>query len=182
MTSRSPFTFRHVIESRHRRPTSERSLETFPPERYSGLVRRRGGLISVPRNLISAKQKNESSSKKVLTKLLLNVNIERSLGPVHVILSPENTVKDLVKSAIDIYVRERRRPLLEQIDPDRFELHYSQFSLESLKPDEKLINLASRNFFLCSKPPNAVNSSCREGTKMAIKYPFPLTKLMDFLL
>lgn len=131
MTSRSPFTFRHVIESRHRRSTSERSLETFPPERYSGLVRRQGGLISVPRNLISAKQKNESSSKRVLTKLLLNVNIERSLGPVHVILSPENTVKDLVKSAIDIYVKERRRPLLEQIDPDRFELHYSQFSLES---------------------------------------------------
>ncbi|KAJ6695584.1 hypothetical protein OIU74_014655 [Salix koriyanagi] len=76
MTSRSPFTFRHVIESRHRRPTSER---------YSDPVRGRGGLVPAPGNLISAKQENESSSKKVLAKLLLKVNIERSLGPVHVI-------------------------------------------------------------------------------------------------
>ncbi|KAF9685733.1 hypothetical protein SADUNF_Sadunf03G0084800 [Salix dunnii] len=159
MTSRSPFTFRHVIESRHRRST---------PERYSDPVRGRGGLVSAPGNLISAKQKNESSSKKVLAKLLLKVNIERSLGPVHVILSPENTVKDLVKSAIDIYVKERRRPLLKQVDSDRFELHYSQFSLESLKPEEKLINLGSRNFFLCSKPSSAVNSSSTADTKMAI--------------
>uniref|UniRef100_A0A6N2JY77 DUF7054 domain-containing protein n=1 Tax=Salix viminalis TaxID=40686 RepID=A0A6N2JY77_SALVM len=156
MTSRSPFTFRHVIESRHRLPTSER---------YSDPVRGRGGLVPAPGNIISAKQENESSSKKVPAKLLLKVNIESSLGPVHVILSPENTVKDLVKSAIDIYVRERRRPLLKQIDSDRFELHYSQFSLESLKPEEKLINLGSRNFFLCSKPSSAVNSSSTVDTK-----------------
>ncbi|CAK7355756.1 unnamed protein product [Dovyalis caffra] len=144
MTSRSPFTFRHVVDSRHRRSTSDRSLETFP---------RRD-----TRTLYDGEE-----------------------GPVHVIMSAENTVKDLVKVAMEIYVKDKRRPLLKQNDPDFFELHYSQFSLESLKPDEKLINLGSRNFFLCSKPTNAVNWSCSEAN-MAVKYPFPLTKLMDFLL
>lgn len=85
-----------------------------------------------------------------LTKLLVNVTVERSLGPIHVVMSPENTVMDLVRTAVEVYVKEGRRPLLQFTDPKGFELHYSQYSLESLDPQEKLINLGSRNFFLCS--------------------------------
>ena len=59
------------------------------------------------------------------------MNIESSLGPVHVVMSSENTVNDLIKVAIEIYVKEKRRPLLEETDPKFFQLHYSQFSLES---------------------------------------------------
>jgi len=62
--------------------------------------------------------------------LLLNVTIERSLGPVQVVISPEKTTGDLIKAALEIYAREKRRPLLPETDPHRFELHYSQFSLE----------------------------------------------------
>ena len=57
-----------------------------------------------------------------------------------------------------------------------------------LKADEKLINLGSRNFFMCSKPSTSsvsVNlSSCSEEANLAITFtsPFPLTRLMDFLL
>ncbi|XP_072967237.1 uncharacterized protein At4g22758-like [Typha angustifolia] len=86
---------------------------------------------------------------KKLTRVLVNVTVERSLGPVHVVVAPESTVSEVVKAAAMAYVKEGRRPLLPTTDPKGFELHYSQYSLESLNPEEKLINLGSRNFFLC---------------------------------
>ncbi|XVF10749.1 hypothetical protein REPUB_Repub07fG0209600 [Reevesia pubescens] len=166
--------------------TSERSQHTFPPEHHSDIVRRRGGLISVPPRLITSPSLrfpavNDEISQR-LTKLLLNVNIESSLGPVHVVMSSENTVNDLIKAAIEIYVKEKRRPLLEETDPKFFQLHYSQFCLESLKPGEKLINLGSRNFFLCLNPSSFVTSCSSDNAKMASDSLFSLTKFMEFLL
>lgn len=108
-----------------------RSMQTFPPERHADLVRRRGGLITVPRRISLAPGTAGGSQSPRLTKLLLNVTIERSLGPIHVVISPENKVRDLKKTALEIYAREKRRPLLPETDPHCFELHYSQFSLES---------------------------------------------------
>ncbi|XAR54999.1 hypothetical protein NMG60_11030364 [Bertholletia excelsa] len=93
----------------------------------------------------------EAAGTRKPTKLLLKVNVEGSPGPVQVVISPENTVGDLVKATVEIYVREKRRPLLAETDPRRFELHYSQFSLESLNSEEKLISLESRNFYLCQR-------------------------------
>ncbi|ESR53665.1 hypothetical protein KPL70_006433 [Citrus sinensis] len=161
---------------------SERSSQTYPPERHTNLVRRRGGILSVPGKLKPLGRINGATSATAatqkLTKLLLNVNIERSLGPVKVVIKPDNTVSDLIEAAVEIYVKEKRRPFLKETDPRFFALHYSQFSLKSLKADEKLINLGSRNFFMCSKPCTSVNSSCSEK---AIT-PFPLIKFMEFLL
>ncbi|KAK6158057.1 hypothetical protein DH2020_005371 [Rehmannia glutinosa] len=91
-------------------------------------------------------------NRRQLTKVLFKVNIQNSLGPVQVVMQPENTVSELMKAAIAIYVAEKRRPLLGSSNPGCYELHYSQFSLESLKPEEKLMDLGSRNFFLCPKP------------------------------
>ena len=108
-----------------------RSMQTFPPERHTDLVRSRGGLITVPRRIAPAPETGGGSQSPRLTKLLLNVTIERSLGPIHVVISPENKVRDLTKTALEIYAREKRRPLLPETDPHCFELHYSQFSLES---------------------------------------------------
>ncbi|XP_039139035.1 uncharacterized protein At4g22758-like isoform X2 [Dioscorea cayenensis subsp. rotundata] len=84
-------------------------------------------------------------------KLLLNVTVLQSPGPIQVVMSPENSVADLVRAAVEAFIREGRRPPLPFSDPKAFELHYSQYSLESLKSEEKLMNLGSRNFFLCAK-------------------------------
>ncbi|OMO50422.1 hypothetical protein CCACVL1_30449 [Corchorus capsularis] len=92
------------------------------------------------------------NQRQRLTKLLVKVNMEKSAGALHVVLPSENTVNDLIKAAIGIYVREKRRPLLKETEPKFFQLHYSPFTLESLNPDEKLISLGSRNFFLYFKP------------------------------
>ncbi|KAK4482682.1 hypothetical protein RD792_009848 [Penstemon davidsonii] len=88
-----------------------------------------------------------------LTKLLINVTIQRSPGAVQVLISPEATVKELIVAALRQYAKEARRPVLPLSSNRSFDLHYSQFSLESLDMDEKIVALGSRNFFLC---PNAM--------------------------
>ncbi|XP_068636297.1 uncharacterized protein At4g22758-like [Aristolochia californica] len=113
----------------------------------------------------SGTAKLPESGNQRLTKLLLNVTIQRSPGPVQVVISAESTVSDLIKAAVETYVREGRRALLTEIDPLAYELHYSQFSLDSLDTTAKLGNLGSRNFFLCSKPQNEVNTWSNQATK-----------------
>ncbi|GFZ07315.1 hypothetical protein Acr_19g0002520 [Actinidia rufa] len=90
-----------------------------------------------------------------LTKLLLNVTVQRSLGAVQVVMSPESTVRDLIAAALRQYAKEGRRPILESADPSGFDLHYSQFSLESLDREQQLMALGSRNFFLYPKEARA---------------------------
>ncbi|KAK4740830.1 hypothetical protein SAY87_024418 [Trapa incisa] len=162
------------------RRTLDRSFHSFPSESHADLLRRRGGLISAPRRILAP----DDIETRRLTKLLLNVTVERSLGPIHVVMPPENSVSDLIRAAVETYWREKRRPLLKQTDPRMFELHYSPFSLESLKVEEKLMNLGSRNFFLCLKrQPSSYNTSCCQEVKhYKADAAFPMTNLMNFLL
>ncbi|KAL7115951.1 hypothetical protein ACP275_04G213000 [Erythranthe tilingii] len=86
-----------------------------------------------------------------LTKLLLNVTIHRCLGAVRVVVPLEATVEDLIAAALRQYAKEARLPVIPPGGASDFDLHYSQFSLESLDRDEKLKELGSRNFFLYPK-------------------------------
>ncbi|TVU12763.1 hypothetical protein EJB05_46420, partial [Eragrostis curvula] len=92
-----------------------------------------------------------------LTRLLVNVTVDRSLWPVHVVLPADATVADLVRAAVAEYDREGRRPTLPRGRDvaAEFELHLSKYSLESLRPEEKVVDLGSRNFFLCARRPVA---------------------------
>ncbi|XP_044444450.1 uncharacterized protein [Triticum aestivum] len=51
-----------------------------------------------------------------LTRLLLNVTVERSLWPVHVLLGADATVADLACAAVAAYAAEGRRPPLPADD------------------------------------------------------------------
>ncbi|KAH6773062.1 hypothetical protein C2S52_004084 [Perilla frutescens var. hirtella] len=93
-----------------------------------------------------------------LTKLLLNVTIQRSLGAVRVVMPPEATAEDLIAAALRQYEKEARLPVLGSCDAAGFDLHYSQFSLESLDREEKLVSLGSRNFFLFPKKAEAATA------------------------
>ncbi len=130
-----------------------------------------------------------------LTKLLLNVTIQRSPGAVQVLMSPESTVGDLIAAALRQYSKEGRRPILTSLDPSGFGLHYSQFSLESLDVEEKLIALGSRNFFLCPNKTasdsvggggggavSAASTSCSKEAEKGTKPGMPWLKFMGFLL
>ncbi|KAG6415154.1 hypothetical protein SASPL_122556 [Salvia splendens] len=122
-----------------------------------------------------------------LTKLLVNVTIQRSPGPVHVLVAPVATVQDLITAALRQYVSEARRPVLPSTACSAFDLHYSQFSLESLDREVKIVELGSRNFFLCPRQIAAESgggaSSCsKEAEESNTRKGLPWLKFMDFLL
>lgn len=100
-------------------------------------------------SLISATMPDDQP--RVPPKLLLKVTVQGNLGPVQVVMTAKSSVKDLVEATVQRYVKEGRRPVVPSTDPSDFDLHYSQFSLESLRREEKLIELGSRNFFLCPR-------------------------------
>lgn len=85
------------------------------------------------RNVLSSSANDESvkSPEKRLTKVLLNVSIQGSIGAVQVIISPELSVGELIRAAVKQYVKEGRRPVISFANVADFDLHYSQFSLES---------------------------------------------------
>ncbi|KAK4440646.1 hypothetical protein Salat_0399500 [Sesamum alatum] len=123
-----------------------------------------------------------------LTKLLLNVTIQRSLGAVRVVLPLEATVEDLIAAALRQYAKEARLPVLPSGGASGFDLHYSQFSLESLDREEKLMTLGSRNFFLYPKRAaevaesgGAATSRCSREADNATKKSLPWLKFMEFL-
>ncbi|KAL9677637.1 hypothetical protein QQ045_005870 [Rhodiola kirilowii] len=109
------------------------------------------------------------------TKLLLNVTMLWSIGPVHVVMSMDSTVADLISYAVRQYVKEGRRPGLPTTDPCAFDLHYSQFCLECLDIEEKLVNVWSRNFLLCPKKDSIECSGAEQA-------PGPWVRFMDLLL
>ncbi|KAF3790244.1 Uncharacterized protein EJ110_NYTH16811, partial [Nymphaea thermarum] len=160
--------------------------------RDPGLPRRGPLPEAQPRRTVVSLQErgggDKLGSSQKLTKLLVHVTVQRSITPVNVIISPESTVGDLIKATLEVYAREGRRPLLSTTDPSAYELHFSQFILESLNPEERIMSLGSRNFFLCPKQgaPNNKNSSCaNEAEKVRHSNrasPSRLLEIMDFLL
>lgn len=68
--------------------------------------------------------------KRVPAKVLVNVTVQRSVGPVQVMAPTAWTVRDLIAAAVKQYVKEGMRPPLPTTDPSVFNLHYSQFSLQ----------------------------------------------------
>lgn len=144
-------------------------------------------------NLLSIRVAEEERERPMrLTKLLLNVSVDRSLGEVRLVMRLESTVGDLITAAVKQYKKEGRRPVLDGMDADGFDLHYSPFSLESLGRDEKLITLGSRNFFLFprkSEPTTESDgnngnvgsktmSSCSKQAEKATKIAIPWLKFL----
>ncbi|XP_056160516.1 uncharacterized protein LOC130135407, partial [Syzygium oleosum] len=154
MNHRSPHPTTHRRPAAHAPPArvpSDWSLQTFPPEGHADLVRRRGGLISVPWRLALPPWLPSAAPEAAAggpARLLLNVTVERSLGPVQVVMAAENSVGDLVRASVEAYGKEKRRPLLRASDPRCFELHYSPFSLEcEFSPHQLFSFLKSTKIF-----------------------------------
>lgn len=125
----------------------------------------------------------EEFKPKKLTKILLNVTIQGSVGAVQVLISPESTVNDLISATVKQYLKEGRRPVLSSAIADDFDLHYSQFSLESLEREEKIAELGSRNFFLCKKrkEETETTSSCSKQAGQAAKLASPCPPWLKFM-
>lgn len=156
-----------------------------------------GGASPEAKRLGKGDDKIFEAERRMPAKVLVNVTVQRSLGPVQVMASTEWAVGDLVAAVARQYVKEGRRPLLPTTEPSALGLHYSQFSLESLDPKGKLSGLGSRNFVLCPKPvptnsdaattssssTSGVSSCAKEAQKASkMKISIPWLRFMDFLL
>nr|GMD16017.1 uncharacterized protein LOC109158491 [Ipomoea batatas] len=149
-------------------------------------------LISRKRSCSAASTEMRLPSK--LSKLLINVTIQRCLGAVQVLMSSESTVEDLIAAALRQYVKEGRRSALPSTYPADFGLHYSQFSLEGLDRADSVMTLGSRNFFLCMKnspagtegggatPSCGAAPGCSSEVDRVTKFGLPWIKFMEILL
>lgn len=104
-------------------------LQNLPPEKHSGIVRRFVSTLT-PKLPWPARPNSDESILRP-SKLLVNVTMENSLGAIQVLMLPEDTVGDLIKAALVFYEMEKRRPLLKNIEPKCYDLHYSQFTFQS---------------------------------------------------
>ncbi|XP_059300385.1 uncharacterized protein LOC132052733 [Lycium ferocissimum] len=192
----SPRSHRKLIDEKNRKGKLSEKFMSFQGD-ISGTVSEMSRRPRTVPNLFSGNGPNAGSLPELqvrpkLTKLLLNVTIQRSLGPVQVLISPESTVDDLIAAAIRQYSKEERRPALCSMDSSGYGLHYSQFSLDSLDSAEKLMALGTRNFFLCPKKLGpetsmcgeltASSSRCKKQADIDISMYLPWPKFMDFLL
>ena len=125
----------HVETHRRGRLSAEKS-SSFHVSAATGTMS--GGQIRRPKTVqdlaLDRKRSTTAAAEAVRReppKALVKVTTMGSLGPVQVVMRPESTVVDLVAAAIRQYVKEGRRPILPSNDPSHFDLHYSQFSLES---------------------------------------------------
>ncbi|KAH7671452.1 hypothetical protein IHE45_10G094800 [Dioscorea alata] len=122
-----------------------------------------------------------AKEERLPSKLLVNVTITRSLGAVQVMASTLWTVNDLIAATVELYIKEGRRPLLPTTLLSHFTLHYSQFSLEGLDPNEKLKELGSRTFFLYIKT-IAATASCSDQVQNSSKIDERWFNFASFLL
>ncbi|EXB37423.1 hypothetical protein L484_003293 [Morus notabilis] len=193
----SPKNHRRGHEEKNRRGRLAEKSSSFhgrsPSEPTSQLRRPKTVSDLLPSRSVVVTTSLEQQRPMKLTKLLLNVTIQGSLGAVQVVMTPESTVGDLVAAALCQYVKEGRRPIFPTVEPSRFNLHYSQFSLECLDREEQVVELGSRNFFLCATTMGggsdsggggtAPSSSCAtQADKAVTRSGFNWLKFMDFML
>lgn len=121
----------HQIENQRKGRLGEKSSSFHGNNAMSTATIRRPktvpDLLSYRSNAASALE----GFPRQLPKLLLKVTVLGSLGPVQMLMKPESTVGDLVEAVVRQYVKEGRRPILPSKFASDFDLHYSQFSLES---------------------------------------------------
>ncbi|KAI3939947.1 hypothetical protein MKW98_029723 [Papaver atlanticum] len=92
-------------------------------------------------------------------KVIVNVTVEGSPGPVRALVRLGASVEETIKLVVDRYSDEGRRPYLDQntVVAD-FELHHSHFSLESINKTLKIGDAGSRSFYLRTNSNSRSNS------------------------
>ncbi|CAN1333116.1 Uncharacterized protein At4g22758 [Linum perenne] len=89
-------------------------------------------------------------------KVVVNVTVEGSPGPVRTMVKLGSTVEDTIKLVVNKYSEEGRTPKLNRGSSDHhhhdpsssYELHHSHFSLRCLEKSELIGDVGSRSFYL----------------------------------
>lgn len=81
-------------------------------------------------------------------KVVVNVTVEGSPGPVRAMLKLGSTVDETIRLVVNKYGQEGRSPHLDKDAASSFELHSSHFSLQSLNKSDMIGEAGSRSFYL----------------------------------
>ncbi|XP_056160337.1 uncharacterized protein At4g22758-like isoform X1 [Syzygium oleosum] len=81
-------------------------------------------------------------------KVVVNVTVEGSVGPIRMMVKLGSSVEDTIKLVMNKYKEERRMPKIDRDRSTGFELHHSYFSLQSLDKSKLLGDVGSRSFYL----------------------------------
>ncbi|KAL9438700.1 hypothetical protein AB3S75_024385 [Citrus x aurantiifolia] len=90
----------------------------------------------------------EMQGYKKDAKVVVNVTVEGSPGPIRTMVKLGSSVDDTIKTVVDKYNEEGRTPKLQKHPASSFELHHSHFSLQSLDKSELIGDAGSRSFYL----------------------------------
>ncbi|KAM5572725.1 uncharacterized protein ABKV19_012666 [Rosa sericea] len=102
---------------------------------------------------------NNHEAYKKDAKVVLNVSVEGSPGPVRAMVKLGSTVEETIKLVVDKYSKEGRTPKLLKDEASSFELHQSYFSLQSLDKSDLIGDVGSRSFYLRKSSSNNGGSS-----------------------
>lgn len=91
---------------------------------------------------------NEMKGYDKEAKVVVNVTIEGSTGPVRTMVKLGSTVEDTISHVVDKYREEGRSPKIDSNVPSSFQLYLSYFSLQGLDKSEVIGNVNSRSFYL----------------------------------
>lgn len=75
---------------------------------------------------------SEMQGYKKDAKVVINVTVEGSPGPVRTMVKLGSSVEETIKLVVAKYGEEGRTPKLERDSASAFELHHSYFSLQSI--------------------------------------------------
>ncbi|PON92892.1 PPR containing protein [Trema orientale] len=103
---------------------------------------------SSPSLLAFSPKSHEMQGYKKDAKVVLNVTVEGSPGPVRTMVKLGSSVEQTIKNVVDKYNEEGRTPKLDKDAASTLELHHSYFSLQSLDKSEAIGDVGSRSFYL----------------------------------
>ncbi|KAI8534564.1 hypothetical protein RHMOL_Rhmol10G0099900 [Rhododendron molle] len=109
---------------------------------------------SVSEKMLAQREKEKKkgvekqSSKK--NRFLITVNVLGSAGPIRFVVNEEDNVKGVIDTALKMYAREGRLPVLGS-DVSNFLLYPANAGSDALGPSDSIGSTGGRNFVLCKK-------------------------------
>ncbi|KAF8095959.1 hypothetical protein N665_0320s0081 [Sinapis alba] len=104
------------------------------------------GLSSPSSPFPTNQEKQNQGDKREATKVVINVAVEGSPGPVRTMVKLSCNVEETIKLVVEKYCEEGRTPKLDK--GAAYELHQSHFSIQCLEKKEIIGEIGSRNFYL----------------------------------
>ncbi|KAF4366582.1 hypothetical protein F8388_004246 [Cannabis sativa] len=130
---------------------------------------------------------HEKPDYKKDAKVVLNVTVEGSPGPVRTMVKLGSSVEETIKNVVEKYNEEGRTPKLEKDSPSSLELHHSYFSLQSLDKSDAIGDVGSRSFYLRKRSSRngasftSETSSLRASSSGIVVQPPPVFLLPNFV-